>query len=95
MNNIELNITTVNELIYKVRELFNVNMDITSHDTLILEAYYKHALDRCKIGTFCVYDGSDNCGEFVLEATIRQYDVLLHTYRDNSRSITIKAIINE
>lgn len=95
MDNIELNKTTVNELIYSVRNLFNVNMEVIAKDSLVLEAYFKHALDRCKIGSFCIYDGSDNCGEFVLESTIRQYDVNLHTYRDGSRTIIIKVVINE
>ena len=95
MNSIELNKTTVNELLHNVRDLFNMDGYVSSSDTVTLVAYYKHALESHKIGEFCIYNDSNNVGEFVSESTIKQYDLNLHTYRDGSRSLEVKVVINQ
>ena len=92
MEKIILNTTTVNEMLRIVRDMFNITDLMQS--TLEIQVYYKHALERCKIGTWIILD-MDNVGEFVLESTVRQYDMAIHTYRDGSMSYSIKVVINE
>lgn len=92
MEKIILNTTTVNEMLRIVRDMFNITDLMQS--TLEIKVYYKHALERYKIGTWIILD-MDNVGEFVLESTIRQYDMSIHTYRDGSMSYYIKVVINE